>query len=89
MKKVDANQKLIVSLLRTMGCSVAVTSSLGRGFPDLVVGYRNKNYLIELKDGFKPPSQRRLTPDEINFHSLWRGQIVVCKDIDEIIELLS
>jgi len=88
-KRVDANQKKIVEQLRKLGCSVAVTSMMGKGFPDFVIGLRGKNYLIELKDGAKSPSQRKLTPDEVKFHAQWRGQIAVCKDINEIIKLIG
>ena len=88
-KRVDANQKNVVQQLRKLGCSVAITSSLGKGFPDFVIGVRGKNYLIELKDGAKTPSQRKLTPDESHFHALWRGQIDVCNDIGEIIKLIG
>ena len=38
--KVDANQPATVKALRDAGMTVAVTSSLGKGFPDLVVGFR-------------------------------------------------
>jgi hypothetical protein len=88
-KRVDANQKKIVQQLRKLGCSVSVTSMIGKGFPDFVIGMRGKNYLIELKDGSKPPSQRKLTPDEVKFHALWRGQIAVCNNINEIIKLIG
>jgi len=45
--RVDANQKEIVTMLRRMGYSVAVTSDCGKGFPDIVVGRSGKNYLFE------------------------------------------
>lgn len=35
--KVDGNQTKVVEALRKAGLSVAITSSLGNGFPDLVV----------------------------------------------------
>lgn len=40
------------------------------------------------KDGTKPPSQRRLTPDEIEFQSKWRGKYVVIESVDDVIKLL-
>jgi hypothetical protein len=42
--------------------------TIGQGCPDLLVGYRGKWSLIELKDGSKPPSQRKLTVDELEWH---------------------
>lgn len=67
--RVDANQNEVVAALRAVGCNVAITSSLGSGFVDLVV-FRPATgllRLIELKDGSKPPSKQKLTPDEVEF----------------------
>jgi Holliday junction resolvase len=75
--KIDANQREIVDYLRAKGVSVAITSNIGDGFPDLVCGFRGKNILLELKDGDKAISQQKLTAKQIVFHSLWRGQIAV------------
>jgi Holliday junction resolvase len=75
--KIDANQRDIVDYLRARGVSVAITSGIGDGFPDLVCGFRGKNILLELKDGDKVLSQQKLTAKQIVFHSLWRGQIAV------------
>ena len=75
--RVDANQAEIVRDLRAIGCSVAITSTVGDGFPDLVVGISNLNYLVEIKDGSKPPSARKLTPAQVDFHRDWRGSVHV------------
>ena len=79
--KVDANQSSIVSAFRTMGATVALTHSAGEGFPDLVVGYRGVNLLVEVKDGSLPPSARKLTGPQVKFHNDWRGQICVVKNV--------
>ena len=84
-RKIDANQPEIVKGLRAIGCSVAVTSSAGDGFPDLVVGYYNKNFLLEVKDGAKSKSRQKLTHEQEQFHINWRGQITVVKTLDEAI----
>jgi hypothetical protein len=89
-RKIDANQNEVVAALRRIpGCSVAITSMVGQGFPDLVVGYKGRNYLIELKDGSKPPSARKLTPDEERFHQKWTGDVWVCKDINEVLQIFT
>jgi hypothetical protein len=62
---------------------------IGRGFPDLVVGYRGTNYFLEVKDGRKPPSHRRLTRDEQRWHSTWRGQVVVVESVDEALAAIE
>lgn len=87
--KVDANQKRIVKSLRGVpGVTVAITSQLGKGFVDIVVGYKGVNYLIELKDGEKVKSARKLTEDEVVFHDNWKGQVAVCNSFDEIFKLI-
>jgi Holliday junction resolvase len=86
-KRIDENQTQIVEELRKRGFSVAVTSSLGKGFPDIVVGRKNKNFLFELKDNKKTTSQKKLTPDEEKFKEGWKGQYNVVETIEEIIKL--
>lgn len=87
--RTDDNQKAIVKALRKLGASVAVTSSMGDGFPDLVVGFRTKNYLIECKDGKKPPSERKLTEDQEKFHATWYGTAHVANSVDEAVQIVT
>jgi hypothetical protein len=88
--RIDANQNQIVKALRQIPhLSVAITSQLGQGFPDLVIGYRGKNYLIELKDGSKPASARRLTQDELEWHDGWFGRVDTCDSLEAILEALN
>lgn len=84
--KVDANQAEIVQALRKVGCSVLDTSAVGGGFPDLVVGCGGKTMLMEIKDGAKPPSARRLTSAQLELHAAWRGgPIAVVMDVESAI----
>ena len=88
--KIDSNQnKVIKSLRQIPGVTVAITSQLGGGFVDFVLGYKGVNYMIELKDGDKAPSQRKLTPDEDKFHKEWEGQISVCNCFEDIFDLIN
>lgn len=82
--KVDGNHSEIVKHLRQLGMSVADTSRLGGGFPDLVVSWRMVTILVEVKDPKQPPSKRRLTEDEQRFHSGWKGQIAVVENAAEV-----
>lgn len=75
--RVDDNQKQIVKYLREKNVIVSITSAQGKGFPDLVCGYKGKNILLELKDGNKPLSAQVLTPEQRLFHAMWKGQIAV------------
>ena len=66
--KVDANQSAITKALRGVGAFVQVLSMVGDGCVDLLVAYRNRWYVIEVKDGAKPPSERKLTDKEREWH---------------------
>jgi len=87
--KVDRNQGQIVEALRKAGASVEPIFRLGRGIPDLLVGYRKVNTLIEVKDGEAPPSKRRLTPDEQDWHDAWRGQVCVVESPEEALRAIG
>jgi len=86
--KLDANHKLIVRALRQIGCSVQSLASQGMGCPDLVVGFRGVNYLFEVKDGRKQPSQRKLTAMEKVWHDTWRGQVCIVESIDDALKII-
>lgn len=88
-RRVDANQASIVKDLRKLGYSVAITSYVGNGFPDIVVGKSGMNYLFELKDGEKCASQQKLTEFEKKFSENWQGQFHVAKSIDDILYTLN
>lgn len=81
--KVDDNQKKIMQTLRRHGCTVSSTASEGKGFPDLVVGHRGVNALVEVKDGSKKPSEQKLTKDQEKFHAEWDGWIVTIHNEEE------
>jgi hypothetical protein len=87
--RVDANQAAIVEALRAIGASVQSLAMVGRGVPDLLVGFRSQNWLIEVKDGAKPESARRLTADEVAWHDGWRGQVATVTSIEDALELVS
>jgi hypothetical protein len=53
---------------------------VGHGVPDLLVGYQGKNILIEIKDGNKTPSKRKLTDDQVKWHESWNGGAVAVVD---------
>lgn len=86
---VDANQPSIVGYLRAIGASVTPLHRVGQGCPDLAVGYQGVNYLIEVKDGDKPPSKRALTDPQKAWHSAWRGQVGIANNIEEALEIIG
>jgi hypothetical protein len=87
--RIDANQNAIVDALRECGATVRIISQ-GAGIPDLLVGYNGYTILMELKDGSKPPSARRLTEDEQKFFDEWTGgMLVIVNNIDEALDILK
>ena len=68
----DGNHAEIRDVLRLVpGCRVFDAADVGQGFPDLVVGFMGRIYLLEVKDGSLPPSKRKLTAAEKRFHVAW------------------
>ena len=63
--RVDANQEQIVSALRAAGAYVWII-----GLPvDLLVGYKNRTFLVEIKTNEK----KKLTKLQTDFFANWIG----------------
>jgi hypothetical protein len=88
-KRIDANQREIVAACRACGATVLILSNVGKGCPDLLIGYHGVNYLVEIKDGSKPPSQQKLTPAERLFFDSWRGKAFIIRTVNDAIRLLK
>lgn len=87
--RIDRNQPEIVKALRGIGCSVLITSQLKNCF-DILVGYRGKTYLMEIKDPLQPLSNRQLTEGEEKFKESWRGSpYYVVHEVDEAIRIVT
>lgn len=90
-KKVDANQGEIVKALRRVGAKVQPLHIVGKGCPDIAVAFRGAWFMAELKDGSKPPSAQRLTPDEAEWHAAFSQQapVHVWRDADEALRCIG
>ena len=86
---VDANQSAIVAALRKAGCTVQPLHSVGQGCPDLLVGRLGVNYLIEVKDGSKPPSARKLTSHQVEWHGGWNGRVAIAETIGAALDAVG
>ncbi len=75
--KVDANQAQVICALEAAGAKVQSLAALGKGAPDLLVGFRDALYAFELKDGNKVPSAQKLTPAQEKWHKEWAGYVRV------------
>lgn len=72
-QKRDANEPAIIDGLVAIGCSVTQLEG-GDGKPDLLVGYRSTNFLLEVKDPTAPTARRRLNSLQKKWHSAWKGR---------------
>lgn len=84
--KVDANQAAIIQGLLDHGRTVQTLADVGGGCPDLVVGHNQKNYLLEVKDGAKPPSHRKLTYAQQVWHGTWAGHVAVVETLEQALD---
>jgi hypothetical protein len=83
----DANEGDIIKALRAEGAYVKVIND--EGLFDLLVSHRGETLMIEVKDGAKPPSARRLTEAEQKFHDEWPGSdLYIVNSVEEAIALL-
>jgi len=59
----DANHAQIVSTFRSLGAYVVDIAAVKNAF-DIIVYHSGKTYSVEIKDGEKPPSARKLSKGE-------------------------
>ena len=84
----DANETEIIKAMRECGAYVKQIND--EGAFDLLVSYRGKTLLLEVKDGAKPPSARRLTDAEQKFHDEWPGtNLWIVNSVQEALDLLK
>lgn len=88
-KRADANQADITAALRRVGASVQPLHTVGKGCPDLLVGFRGSNFILEVKNGAKSASRQKLTPDEAQWHAMWRGQVLIVCSTSEALAAIG
>jgi hypothetical protein len=76
--RVDANHALVKGAFIACGALVKDLSAVGGGLADLLIQYHHKLMLVEVKDGAKSPSRRKLTPAQEVFHGMWDVHIITC-----------
>ena len=88
--RIDRNQPEIVDALRRTGVSVETLAAVGEGVPDLLCALANdQTFLLEVKDGSKPASERKLTKDQVIWHARWRGRVHVVTSVDEALAVAA
>lgn len=89
VKRVDDNQGEIVKALRAAGAVVTSIHTVGKGVSDLLVSFRQRWLVIEVKDGNKPPSARKLTPDEAEWIGKQKAPVYVVTSPEQAITVLE
>ena len=84
----DGNHAEIVNDLRAMGFSVESLASVGKGMPDIAVGWDKLNWFFELKDPTVPKADQQLTEPQVKWHNSWRGQVAVVKDTWQLLQAI-
>lgn len=78
----------IVAALREVGATVCDLAAVGGGVPDLLVGYRGQNYLMEIKTpqhGTKAGTAQR----QAEWHMLWRGSAHYVRSVDDAYRVIG
>jgi Holliday junction resolvase len=76
--KVDANQEDIVQALRAAGATVQSLAAIGKGCPDLLVGWQGDLFLIEVKAGKGKPNDKQQ-----EWHEAWATTVYVVRTPQE------
>jgi hypothetical protein len=72
----DANEVELRKLWLRIGGSWLPITPVEGGEPDALLGFRGRQRLVELKDGSKPPSARKLRSNQVEWHRTWHGEPV-------------
>jgi len=86
-KRIDSNQTEIIAAFERLGCQVLVV-----GEPvdlAIVMPGSSRNVFVEVKDGSKPPSARKHTPQQVKFFADWRGDKATVSSLEDVINLVK
>lgn len=84
----DASQDGIVEALEAAGATVQDLCRYG-SVPDLLVGYRGANYLIECKPAEGDKRQLNLNPKQVEWHALWQGQVAIAHTPEQALAIIG
>lgn len=89
IRRADANQAAVTKALRKVGAAVTPIHVVGKGVADLLVSFRNTWYVLELKDGTKPPSARVLTEDERYWIQEQKAHVAIINSPEEAVRYIT
>ena len=83
--RVDENQLVIVARLRRHGATVVPLHTVGEGVPDLLVGFRHRTFLVEVKT-----PAGRLTDRQKEWHESWNGDpVCIIRTVDQVDSMME
>lgn len=82
----DDNQKEVVALFRKLGWYVLIVSQL-KNCCDIIVSKGGRTVAIEIKDGKKPASARKLSAGEKEFRDNWLGEWRLVETDNDVIKI--
>lgn len=89
IRRADDNQPAVVKALRAVGAIVEPIHRLGRGVSDLLVSYDQRWTVLEVKDGSKPPSAQKLTPDEKKWIAKQKAPVYIVRNEKEAVDVVT
>lgn len=89
--RTDGNHTEIVEALRKAGAFVQSMAAMGKGVPDVLVGYKGLWNVLEIKDGRKVTSKRKLTMDEVKWLMDVRNRapVHVVESVEQALEVIK
>ena len=88
----DANEPEIIAELEAVGAAVVRLEPSVAGLPDLLVGYRGRNILMEIKQPPGPKggtSHAPLSEDQVAFFQAWPGPCYVVRTPKQALHALE
>jgi len=82
--RTDKNHTDIVDGLRAVGASVQSLANVGYGVPDLLVGFRGRNYLMEVKT-----RRGKLRKSQVEWFDAWRGDVALVRTLDDALMIIG
>jgi hypothetical protein len=89
---IDANQPEIVAALRKAGATVQPLHAVGKGCPDLAVGYNGATFLLEVKNPSRVAKRGTVRPTDnmhTEWHTAWRGHVETVWTPEEALQAIG
>lgn len=83
----DNNHGEIIEFCKSVGCLVADLSPLGNGCPDVLLSFRGKIFLVEIKNPRTSYGRRGLNKNQKKFAECWPVNVV--RTTADVVDLLG